>query len=138
MSDNYRKVGLAAFLLAILAVTAVAHAEAPDYKPPAREALLTPRFCWKQFMGSKFSEPQFRIPRRTCGAFVNHYCYALIDLNRANRTFGDQGKRRAYLMKARKDTLYTLRGIKPYPRCPIRAHVENTLRAIDAQLGAIR
>ena len=133
MSDNYTKVGLVALLLTLSAVTAVAQTEAPDYRPPAREALLTPRFCWKQFMGNRFSGPQFEIPHRTCGA-----CYGLIDLSRANRSFGDEGKRRAYLMKARKNTLYTLRGIKPYPSCPIRAHVENTLRAIDAQLNAIR
>ena len=131
-----RHVALAA--LALLAVSAAAGAEAPDYRPGVAEATLLPRFCWKQFMGNKFSAPQFDIPRDKCGVYVNHYCIGLIDLNRANRTFGDMGKKRALLRAAKTNTLYTLRGIKGHPYCPIRAHVESTLRVVNGQLKAFR
>ena len=122
--------------LAFFAVSAAAWAEAPDYRPGIPEAAALPKFCWKQTMGNKFSAPEFDIPRDKCGVFVNHYCIGLIDLNRANRTIGDEGKKRAFLRAARDNTLYTLRGIMPFPRCPIRAHVEATLRIVDDQLKA--
>lgn len=138
MAVNWRNVGLSLLVAVVSTAGGVARAEAPDYRPPPSEAVLTPRFCWKQFMGSKFSAPQFEIPHKTCGAFVNHYCYGLIDINRANRTFGNVAKKRAYLLQARKNTLYTLKGIKHFPRCPIRVHAENTLRIINIELGTFR
>ena len=127
-----------ALVLAVFAAGATARAETPNYKPSIGEAVLTPKFCWHQFMGNKFSGPQFEITHEACGVYVNHYCPGLIDLNRANKAIGDDGRRRAYLLSARENTLYTLRGIKPYPNCPIRAHVEATLRIIDAKLKAFR
>ena len=138
MAVNWRNAVFFALAVAVSTAGAVAQAETPDYRPARSEAVLTPRFCWKQFMGNKFSAPQFQIPHKTCGAFVNHYCYGLIDLNRANRTIGNVAKKRAYLLEARKNTLYTLRGIKRFPSCPIRTHAENTLRVIEIQLRAFR
>lgn len=138
MAVNWRDAGLLVLAVALSTAGAVARAETPDYRPGRSEALLTPQFCWKQFMGKEFSAPRYEIPHRTCGAFVNHYCYALIDLNRANRTIGNEAKKRGYLLKARKDTLYTLNGIKGFPNCPIRTHAETTLRVIEIQLKAFR
>lgn len=127
-----------ALILAVFATGATAQTETPDYKPSISEAALLPKFCWKQFMGKKFSGPQFDIPRRSCGAYVNHYCPGLIDLNRAQRAIGNERKRRADLKRARDNTLYTLKGIRSYPNCPIRAHAEATLRVIDALQKAYR
>jgi hypothetical protein len=42
------------------------------------------------------------------------------------------------LHSARENTLYTLRGIKDFPNCPIRAHAETTLRIIENKLKAVR
>ena len=127
---------LALAALAFLAVSVAARAETPDYRPGASEAALLPKFCWKQFMGIRFSAPEFDIPRDKCGVGVNHYCIGLIDLNRANRTIGEERKKRVLLKAARDNTLYTLRAIRPFPRCPIRAHVDTTLRVVDDQLKA--
>ena len=131
-----KRIALAA--LAFIAASGVARAEAPDYRPGVAEATLLPRFCWKQFMGNRFSAPQFDIPRDKCGVYVNHYCIGLIDLNRANRTFGNLKRKRALLRTARTNTLYTLRGIKDHPYCPIRSHVEATLRVVNDELKAFR
>ena len=139
MAVDESSMRLVAFILILTSFAVAARARAqPDYRPPAREALLLPKFCWKQFMGEKFSGPQYEIPHESCGAFVNHYCPGLIDLNRANRTLGDAGKKRAELLRAREKTLYTLRGIQRFPRCPIRSHAETTLRIIDSELKAFR
>ena len=138
-SRDTRLVVLVMLVILGLAVTgASAQSETPDYRPSTREAALTPKFCWKQFMGDKFSGPQFEIPRKTCGVYMNHYCYGMIDLNRANSAVADEGRRRAYLLRAKKNTLYTLRGMKGFPNCPIRAHAETTLRIIEIKLGALR
>ena len=64
--------------------------------------------------------------------------FCLIDLNRAQRAIGNEWKRRVALKRARDNTLYTLKGIRSYPNCPIRAHVQATLRVIDALQKAYR
>ena len=138
MAGGSRNARLVVLVILGLAVTgASAQSETPDYKPSTRDALLTPKFCWKQFMGDKFSGPQFEIPKN-CGGFMNHYCYGMVDLNRANRAVAERGRKRAYLLRAKKNTLYTLRGMKGFPNCPIRAHAETTLRIIEIKLGALR
>jgi len=131
-------VKLLLLVLAFLPAAAGAQAEAPDYKPSISEAALLPRFCWAQFMGPKFRGPEFDIPRDTCGVAVNHYCIGLIDLGRANRTFDNSKRRQAYLLDARKNTVYTLRGIEGYPHCPIRRHVEATFRQVESGLRALQ
>jgi len=138
MSANRNSAMLYLLAFACFSANAVAQTEAPAYRPPASEALQTPRFCWKEFMGEKFRGPEYSIPRETCGSWANHYCSGLIQLNRANRTIGNEGRKRVELLSARENTLYTLRGIRGYPHCPIRAHVENTLRIIDAELKTLR
>jgi len=131
-----KPMALAALL--ILSLGPGARAETPDYKPTASEAVLLPKFCWHQFMGDKFSGPGYYIPPESCGWVTNHYCPGLVDLNRANRAIGDERKRRLDLLRARENTLYTLKGIKDFPHCPIRVHAETTLRIIDDQLKMVR
>ena len=138
MAVYWRNAVFVALVVVISTANVLARAETPDYRPSRTEAVQTPKFCWKQFMGKEFSAPQFEIPHKTCGAFVNHYCPGLIDLNRANRTIGNKRKKRAYLLKAKGHTLYTLKGIKGFPNCPIRHHAETTLQVIEIQLGAFR
>lgn len=128
---------LAVLFLVLILFAGVSRAGPPDYRPTVVEAMLLPKFCWKQFLGEKFSSPQYSIPRKTCGPFVNHYCPGLVDLNRANRVISNEAKKRADLQRAKVNTLYTLRGIKKFPHCPIRGHVETTLRVINDQLNAV-
>lgn len=86
-------------------------------------------------MPGRFSGPQFTI--RNCGYLMNHYCIGLVDLNRANRTIGREGRKRAYLLHARRTTEYTLRGMRGYPNCSIRDNVETTYRIINDELKAM-
>lgn len=127
-------------LLLMLAVLAggdwVRADEAPDYRPSKGEAMLLPKFCWSQMAGVK--GPEYQIPRKTCGDAMNHYCIGLIDLNRANKAFGDRNKKRVLLGAAKDNTEYTLRGMTGYPHCPIRKHAETTLEVVDAQLRALK
>ena len=106
----------------------------PTYKPDPSEAVRTPEFCWGQFMGYK--GPQYEISRPLCGSITNHYCPGLVALSRAGRAGSDKNQRIDYLKRARDDALYTLKGIEPFPNCPIRSHVETTLRVVEAQLRA--
>ena len=107
----------------------------PTYKPDPSEAVQTPEFCWGQFLGKK--GPQYEISKPLCGALMNHYCPGLIALQRANRNFGNKGQRIQYLQRARADAQYTLDGMKTFPNCPIRSHVETTLRIVEPQLRAL-
>ncbi len=128
-----RGVNAAFFLLiAGLPVAAVAQAK---YKAAANEVVLLPRFCFAQYLdGAK--GPEYEIPVSSCGVYMNHYCPALLEVIRANRSFGKPGLRKHHLTVARKETLYTLRGMKDFPACPIREHAESTLRQVEGSLKA--
>lgn len=102
------------------------------YKASALELAQLPKFCWSQYMDIK--GPEYEI--RDCGVRMNHYCPALQDLMRANKALGKPEERRRHLVLARRETLYTVNGMKDYPACPIRAHVEGTLRQIEGALMA--
>lgn len=118
-------------LIGLVAVIGLAHAT--KYKAPASEVAQLPRFCWAQYMAN-VEGPQYEIPRKTCGVFTNHYCPALLEVIRANKSFGNLGVRKQHLMVARKETLYTLFHMKEFPSCPIRSHAESTLRAVETSL----
>lgn len=135
---NRRDARSLVFLGVLAAVIPLARAQTNPDTPTPVEAALLPRFCWKQYMGQKFSGPQYDIPRKSCGVYVNHYCPGLVSLNRANRLIGDPRRKRSLLLTAKKRVLYTLHGISTHPHCPIRAHVETTMRVINAELGAFR
>lgn len=124
-----------ALLLGLVAVVGVAYATT-KYKAAPSEVVLLPRFCWAQYM-EKVEGPQYEIPRSTCGVYTNHYCPALIELIRANKSFGNPGLRKQHLVVARRETLYTLNGIKSFPSCPIRGHVESTLREVETSLQSM-
>ena len=107
------------------------------WHPSAVEAARLPTFCWRQFFGDKYRGPQFEFPRKLCGAGTNHYCPALVLLNRANQLSYSSARRRFFLLAAKKKTLYTLRWIKKYPRCPLHGEAEKTLQVIEIRLRAL-
>ena len=78
--------------------------------------------------------PPYEIPHSSCGVYVNHYCPALLEVIRANKSFDNLGARKQHLVVARRETLYTLNGIKGFPACPIRGHVESTLKQVETSL----
>lgn len=96
------------------------------------EATQLPRFCWSQYLDVK--GPEFEI--QGCGPAMNHYCWGLVELMRANKTFGNQGLRISYLQRAKGNTLYTIAGMEKYPTCWLRPHVENTRQQVESALRA--
>ena len=101
--------------------------------PSVTEATLLPKFCWGQYLGNKFKGPEFTIPRATCGVGMNHYCPALVALGRAHRSLSDNYKL-GNLETAKRGTLYTLKAMEKYPRCPIRGDVTRTYQLIESEL----
>lgn len=120
-------------VVALTLVSGLGVAHAAKYKASATEVAQLPRFCWAQYMDN-VKGPGYEIPVKSCGYITNHYCPALVELIRANKSFADRGVRKQHLMVVRKETLYTLNGIKDFPACPIRAHVESTLKQVDTSL----
>lgn len=126
-----------AILFIALAFTSTA-ASAAKYKAAASEVVQLPQFCWAQYMDNA-QGPQYSISPKLCGVLTNHYCPGLVALIRAKKSLGSTAKlkeRLANLREAEKDTGYTLRGIKDYPHCPIRSHVEATAVEVQKMLSA--
>ncbi len=119
---------------AILPASALAQRQLPPgegHRASVAEATQLPKFCWGQYMDVK--GPEFGISG--CGVGMNHYCWGLVELLRANRSFGDTRLRVGYLRAARGNTLYTINWMnKSAPDCWLRPHVENTHRQIESQL----
>lgn len=93
------------------------------------QVLLLPKFCWSQYI-SDAKGREYSIPRNLCGVGMNHYCPALIALGLGLKSHG--AKRRQYLAVAIRGIKYTLRWMKPYRNCPIRAQVEASLREAES------
>jgi hypothetical protein len=105
---------------------------ATKYKAPATEVALLPRFCWGQYL-ERVDGPGYEI--QGCGPLTNHYCDGLLELARANKTFGNKSARIQHLKRAKENTLYTLNGIAQFPSCAIRNHVETTLQRLNVELA---
>jgi len=121
---------LAVIGLAVMAGFSIA----AKYSAPASEIAMLPHFCYAQYVDN-VSGPEYTI--HDCGPIVNHYCPALLELQRAQKAIGvkKKGERLQHLQVAKRDTLYTLNGIKGFPNCPIRQHVESTLMQVNTLLN---
>ena len=124
--------------LAFFPPGALAVKDIEGWHPSVVEAVRLPKFCWKQFFGDRFRGPQYEIPRKFCGVGTNHYCPALVLLNRANKVSYSSAWRRAFLLDAKKKTLYTLKAIAKFPRCPLHGEAEETYKIIEMRLRALR
>ena len=103
------------------------------YKAAPTEVAQLPRYCWAQYMDD-VQGAQYSVPVSLCGWGMNHYCPGLVELIRAKKTFGGREKlkeRLGYLATAKSSVVYTLRAMKDYPHCSIRADVEATDATID-------
>lgn len=121
----------AAFLLPGDAIAQRQLPPGEGHRASVAEATQLPKFCWAQYMDVK--GPEFYIAG--CGVGMNHYCWGLVELLRANRSFGDTRLRVGYLRAARGNTLYTINWMnQSAPNCWLRPHVENTHKQIESQL----
>lgn len=127
------------FLLAGVALLSAQSAFAKQdfggkYHAPAMEVMMLPPFCWGQYYNYPDSQPQYHIDVRDCGHRMNHYCPALISLHKGEQMFNNQRKKRDLLELAKRGIEYTIRGMKQHPQCPIRRHVEASLRRVNMDL----
>jgi hypothetical protein len=109
--------------------------QAAIWKAEAREIAQLPSYCWAQYIEDK-QQPEYSVNSKGCGPGMNHYCPGLVQLMRAKRSFGDKRKRLGYLEAAKADMLYTMRAMKDYPGCLLRADVEKTQNEINVYLRA--
>ena len=127
---------IAAATLAAVLVPGVAAASDDDV--PVNEYITLPKFCWFQFSGGRTAGldvgPEANVTN--CGPHMNHYCYGLLDLQRAKRA-KNISDRKILLGLARQHTVYTLTGMKAdgtLGTCSITPHVEGTMRSINLQM----
>ncbi len=128
---------LVSLVIALLPLGASAQSDLDGWHPSVPEATLLPKFCWGQFLGSKFKGPDFGFPYDSCGVGMNHYCPGLVALNRANRSFDNKAKR-GYLQGAQAQVQYTLQALKKHPQCPIRMDAMRTYELIERELSLLR
>lgn len=126
-----KRIGSKRLILAACVLLATASGAAIAENAPAAEVFLLPKFCWSQYMNN-IKGPQYSIPRDLCGVGMNHYCPALVELNRSMKSSGF--KRHQHLVVAKRGIEYTLGWMKGYPNCPIRAQVEASSREVDSML----
>lgn len=101
------------------------------FVPSILEQALLPKYCWGAF-NPKFRGPgmeAYSLPTGGCGGGMNHFCPALVSLNRAKKAISDPSKRGYWLGVARGHIEYTLTAVKDYPACPLRQKIEQV--AID-------
>lgn len=110
------------------AQTAPAKPQQPDlsgFRPSALEVTLLPRYCWGSF------NPQFRgpgmeafnlPPRSVCGERMNHFCPAIVSINRAKK---DTTPQRGYWISVADDHMkYTLNALSEVPGCPLAPEIQ--------------
>jgi hypothetical protein len=118
----------ASITLAYLSVEA--RAQESMHVTPIEIAQL-PRFCWGRYKVPNAVGPEFNMPSaRECGVATNHYCDGLILLIRAQHATNKSG-RLSLLGQADQNIRYTEGGIKDYPQCPIREHVDQSRARVE-------
>ena len=104
--------------------------------PTATELVQLPKFCYGKANVPNATGPEFNLPPQSdCGAGMNHYCTALIHLNRAKAS-GNKKKAVSELRQAEDSIRYTEEWMKPYPNCSLRDHVAASRAGVNALLTA--
>ncbi len=122
-----RQIAAAIFVVMIFAPTdAYGQSRQPasrqSRKPTAAEIAQLPKFCWAQLKVPNTDGDEFHV--HNCGASWNHYCGGLLNIMRAKSSTADNKARMINLSAAANVIRYTENGIKDYPRCSIREHIE--------------
>ncbi|MET0166123.1 MAG: hypothetical protein ABW318_14105 [Vicinamibacterales bacterium] len=128
---------LSAVAVVTVAATLASGAAAQE-EASVTEYITLPKFCWYQYGGSAVAGMNLGQEGQmlNCGPRVNHYCYGLLDLQRAKKA-KNIADRRTFLLRARTHTMYTLDGLKlegTMATCSITPHVQATMRDIDLQM----
>lgn len=100
----------ACLTLLCLALFVPSGAQAQRYRDKEFNALdlaNLPKYCYAQYVDERLSkDPQHSI--QGCGPFVNHFCPAVVSLNRASNPTRNKAERRRLVEFAIRETGYTL------------------------------
>ncbi|MBI2798815.1 MAG: hypothetical protein HYX63_00785 [Gammaproteobacteria bacterium] len=107
---------------------------ATEYKGAASEVVQLPKFCWGQYNAKLLPKMYTLVADKRCGPFTNHYCPGLLDYLHAINPIASKTARRQSYQSAITNTKYTLDGLKGYPSCPLRGHVEKFYKKLTSQL----
>jgi hypothetical protein len=91
------------------------------WKPNALEIAQLPQYCQGQFRSELRKFPGYTLPQG-CGVWINHFCPAIVALNRASQ-IGAPMKFRVYSLQAAGDHLRYTRG-NLQPGCPLAKDLE--------------
>ena len=114
---------LRAVAVATVAATLASGVEAASDEAPVSEYVTLPKFCWFQFSGGRVGGMDLgpEALMTNCGPHMNHYCYGLLDLQRAKKAKNVADKKtllgraqRAYALHIKWDEIETAR----WPRVP--------------------
>ena len=119
-------------VVAMLMICAT-HSYATEYKGIASEVVQLPKFCWGQYNAKLLPRMYTLVADRRCGPFTNHYCPGLLDYLHAMNPTASKAVRTQSYSSAITNTKYTLDGLKDYPACPLRRHVEKFYKKITSQ-----
>lgn len=101
-----------------------AQADLSGFAPTIMETMLLPKYCWGQF-NSQFRGAGMAAynlpPREVCGERMNHFCPAIVSLNRARK---DARMRGYWIGVARDHIEYTLKALREVPACPLSGEIE--------------
>lgn len=99
------------------------------WAPTPLEIQELPNFCQAQFVESLKGEPT---PRTYCGIYMNHYCPAVVLVNRASRYSGTKTIKKSIVARARSELEYTKKYLTP--SCSLIPHInatESRLRMLE-------
>lgn len=110
-----------ALAAATLALASAAHAQIDGgWKPNALEVAQLPTYCQGQFRPDLARQPGYSLPPG-CGVWINHFCPAIVALNRAGNVAAPM-KDRAYSLRNARDHLsYTRKHLQP--TCPLKGEL---------------
>ena len=111
--------------MCILSSTVCANSNPDD--PSRLEALQLPAYCHKQY-GIPSNTP---MPTEVCGHLMNHFCPALVFLNRASDLTAPKWKRRGNARRARSGLEYSKKGM------PANCKLAGEVNTADVRLRVI-
>ena len=100
-----------------LGLASAAHAQIDGgWKPNALEVAQLPTYCQGSFRPDLAGKPGYSLPQG-CGVWINHFCPAMVALNRAGNLTAPM-KDRVYSLRSASDHLaYTRNHLQP--TCPL-------------------
>lgn len=93
-----------------------------QWNPPASERLKLPKYCWAQFDANYAKQTRVKAPIQICGGTMNHFCPALVMLNRAQESKYHPNVRQELLKEAIGGINYTYKWMPP--NCPLKRDLD--------------